>query len=106
MKITGLKEFQKKLDKLSQNAQALDGSHQVPLEELLTSQFLQKYTFVSSYSELMEKSGFKIESAEDFKNIRDDEWDAYIHSVSSFKNWQAMLSEAGKVWAVKKLGLR
>lgn len=106
MKITGLKELQKKMDQLSRNARALDGSHEIPLPELLTPQFLQKYTNVSSHEELIEKSGFKVESAEDFKAIPDDEWDAYIRSISSFKSWHAMLSEAGTAWATKKLGLR
>ena len=106
MKITGLKELQTRMDKLSKDVQALDGSHAIPLPELLTPQFLQKHTQVAPHSELMEKSGFKVESADDFKAIPDDEWDAYIRSISSFKNWQSMLSEAGKAWAMKKLNLR
>lgn len=106
MKITGLKELQKQMDTLSKNVKALDGSHEIPLPELLTPEFLQKHTRVSSHTELIEKSGFKVESAEDFKAIPDEEWDAYIRSISSFKSWHEMLSEAGKAWAMKKLNLR
>jgi len=51
-------------------------------------------------------SGLKIESQEDSSAIPDDKWDEFIHSISSFENWKAMLDQAVKDWTVKKLGLK
>lgn len=105
MKITGFDALQKKLDKLAQNAAALDGEHSVPVSELLTPAFVARHTQSTSADELFEQSGFKIESPEDFAAIPDEEWDEYIRSVSSFSGWQAMLSKAGEAWATEKMGL-
>lgn len=105
MKITGFDELQKKLDKLAQNAAALDGEHSVPVNELLTPAFVARYTRFASADELFEQSGFKIESPEEFAAIPDEEWDEYIRSVSGFSGWQAMLSKAGEAWAAKKLSI-
>jgi hypothetical protein len=105
MKIEGFDEFQKQLKELSQNAKELDGKHDVPVNELLTSEFISSHTHLSSADELFEKSGFKVESLEDFTNIPDDKWDQYIRSISSFSNWEAMLSKATELWATKKLSV-
>lgn len=105
MKITGLDNLQKRLQKLANDAQALDGSHAVPLEELLNESFVRKHTQYSSLSEMIEKSGFDVKSPEDFKAIPDDEWDKYIKSITSFADWKAMLGKATEIWAAKRLGL-
>jgi predicted ester cyclase len=66
--------------------------------------FLLKHANVHSAQELFEKSGFKIDGMEDFKEIPDEKWDSYIRSISQFENWQSMLSEATKEWVSKQLG--
>ncbi|MCB9990470.1 MAG: hypothetical protein H6867_03690 [Rhodospirillales bacterium] len=105
MKVEGFDEFRKDLDKLAQNVAALDGQHDVPIDELLTPTFLLKHTRFSSTDELFEQSGFKIESPEDFEAIPDEEWDNYIRSISNFNDWEAMLSKAGEIWITEKIGL-
>jgi hypothetical protein len=105
LEIKGLDQLQKKLKSMQDNVQKLGGQHHIPVTELLTPKFLARHTSFSTADELFEASGFKIESAEDFSNIPDDAWDAYIQSVSDFDGWQAMLSKATEAWATHKLGL-
>ena len=104
IKITGLKEMNKKLDDLAKKAEELDGQHSVPIDELLTSSFISKHTSFSNANEMFEASGFKIGDQDDFEAIPDDKWDEFISSISAFPDWQAMLNEAGKEWTAKKLG--
>ena len=104
-KIEGLDELQNNLKALAGKARDLDGQHNVPVSELLTSSFLSKHTRFLSTNDLFEASGFKVESTEDFEAIPSDKWDDFIRSVSSFENWQAMLAAAGEEWVSKKLGL-
>ena len=59
-----------------------------------------------SADEMYQASGFKIETPEDFAAIPDEDWDAFIRSISSFADWKSMLNEAGKEWAAQKLGLK
>lgn len=105
LKITGLDEAIKKLNDLKKKANSMNGQS-VPIEEILTSAFLTQHTPFGSATEMYEASGFKIETKEDFEAVPDDEWDAFVRSVSGFDNWQAMLGAASKEWATKQLGLK
>lgn len=104
LKINGLDELTKTLDRMAKGAKELDGEHKVPLTELLSPKFVSSHTRFANIDEMFEASGFKVESQEDFAAIPDAEWDDFIRSISSFSDWQAMLGEAGSAWAVKKLG--
>jgi hypothetical protein len=54
---------------------------------------------------MFERSGFKVESQEDFAAIPDEPWDDFIRSNTSFFNWREMLQAAGAAWAKSKLDL-
>lgn len=104
LKITGLDEVTKKLDGLAKKAEELDGQHNIPIAELLNPLFISRYTRFSNVDEMLDASGFSIESKDDFAAVPDDQWDVFIRSVSSFSDWQEMLSTAGQEWVAKKLG--
>jgi hypothetical protein len=105
LKITGLDNLTKNLQDLDKKAKALQGTHPIPLDELLTPAFVSKHTRFASAEDLFEASGFRIESQEDFAAIPDDKWDEFIRSVSPFSDWHAMLEAAVGPWTAKKLGL-
>ena len=105
VKITGLDSLQKKLKKMSDGARELEGKHQVAISDLLTPSFLAKHTSCTNAQELFDRSGFKIDSAEDFKTIPDEEWDQYISSISKFSAWSEMLQAATMEYAKCKMGL-
>ena len=98
MKITGL-------DELARNLEGISGTQNVPIEELLTPEFVSSHTKFANIEEMFEASGFKIESQDDFASIPDEDWDKFIRTISAFSDWESMLGEAGSAWAVKKLGL-
>jgi hypothetical protein len=103
--IKGLEELAKRFDDLGQRAERLDGSHSVPIPELLTPLFLAGCSQFKSADEMFRASGFKIESAEDFMAIPESEWDAFVKKHTSFGGWQQMLEAAGAAWTQKQLGL-
>ncbi|CAH1091336.1 hypothetical protein [Candidatus Nitrotoga sp. 1052] len=104
-KIEGLDELQNKLDDFVNNAEALDGQHNVLVSGLLTDDFVSQHTSFSSADEMFTASGFKVETQEDFAAIPDADWDNYIRSISRFDGWQSMLGAAGQEWSKRKLGL-
>jgi len=55
--------------------------------------------------EMFERSGFKVESQEDFAAIPDEAWDDFICTNTSYFNWREMLQAAGAAWAKMKLEL-
>ncbi|BBU68741.1 hypothetical protein [Fluviibacter phosphoraccumulans] len=105
LKITGLDELTNQLDHMARVAEELEGTQTVLMTELLSPEFVSSHTKFVNAEEMFEASGFKIESQDDFAAIPDAEWDEFIRSISSFSDWQSMLSEAGSAWAAKKLGI-
>ena len=105
IKFEGFDKLKRKLEDLGRRAQELDGEQVVSFAELFPSEFIREHTTLGSMQELMDESGFKIETQEDFKAIPADEWDEYIRKVTRFPNWEVMMSEAVKVYTVCKLGL-
>jgi hypothetical protein len=100
----GLDTLRANLRRLADRAKALDGTHNVPVADLLTPSFIQRHTRgCSNVEQWFQKSGFKIESSDDFKAIPDDDWDRYVRSSTSFSNWQAMLTAASTEFVKKKV---
>ena len=104
LKITGLEELQRKFESLARRARELDGCHTVPLRELATPEFMRRYTDFSSIDEMIEASGFQVQSAEDFKRIPNDEWDVFIARRTRFSSWKEFLQKAGVDYIKDKLG--
>lgn len=98
----GLDELSKKLDELKESAESIQGT-QVSLDVLLTPGFLAKHTRFLSADEMLEASGFNVETAEDFEKIPYEEWNNFIEQNTPFATWSDMLSAAAAEWAQKKL---
>src|ERR1700727_1542823 len=98
VKVTGLKEFERKLKDIGDRAQKLQGTTDVPLSELLTRDFLKTCSRFSSLSEMFKASGFVITNADDFKAVPDNQWDEFIKENTSFADWNELLSAAVKDW--------
>ncbi len=103
LKIDGLDDVMRKLDRLASNAQTLHGKHQIPLQDILTSEFLQKHTPFQSVQEMFDKSQFKITSKEDLEAIPEELLDAYIKANTKFSTWNDMLTAAATEMITKKL---
>lgn len=96
------------LDKLIENAKEVEGQHQVKLVDLMNSGFISAHSQFADFDALLAASGFKVESAEDFAAIPDDEWDAFISENTDFESWLEMQKTAGAEYMKAKLfsGLR
>ena len=94
------------LEDLIRKIEDLDGSHDIPLCELFTDEFVLLNTDFSSISEMIAASGFSVQTSEDFANIPDDEWDNHVCQHSRFTSWDEMKGAAAKLWVSRKLGLQ
>ncbi|MCP1147357.1 hypothetical protein [Bacillus sp. 1735sda2] len=102
MEIKGFKEFEKQLEKMSKAADDLQGSNDVPLEELLTDTFLRKNTNFSSYNEF--ESGEIFSKHENLDQIPENELDDYVLNNTKFSSWREMLETASTEYVARKLG--
>jgi len=93
------------LDELQQRLRRIDGSHDVPMNELLNPEFMLKHTQFRSFEEMLDRSGYSVKTQEDFKAIPDAPWDAFISANSTFTSWHEMLEAAQVEWTKRQLGL-
>jgi len=96
IKIKGLDKAQRELKKLQSELEKMEGTHIIPMEEVLNPDFMIRFTNFSSFDDLIEKSGYTVETEEDFERIPDKEWDEFISANTQFLSWQDMLDLAGK----------
>lgn len=104
VEIEGLDEFREELDRLLEQADNLHGQNEVPMDELFTTGFMQTHTDFTSLEEFFSKSPWSVETQDDFKKIPQKEFDEYVNKHTGFKDWEAMLSAAGREWVTRQLG--
>jgi hypothetical protein len=102
--IQGMKELQKKLQDMSDNAKALDGEHSLSIDQLLSEEFLGKCSRFHSSDELIADSGLEMNTAEDFDGPLSEGWNSYIRENTSYSSWKDMLTDAGKEWVTRQMG--
>lgn len=83
----------KGFDKLEKNVSELSGN--VSLDDLMNPSFISNCSQYSNFEELIEASGFKVESEEDFAAIPDQEWEQFIQKNTFYEGWIEMQQAAG-----------
>lgn len=89
--------------KLAKNIKDVDGTSQVQLTDLMTSEFISGCSSYENLDSLFSQSGFKIESKEDFEAIPDNEWEEFIVNNTSFDSWEEMQENAMRAYVKKQL---
>jgi len=104
IEINGFDELQDELNRLAQNAEELDGTNEVPFDELFPPAFMRQYTDAENIDEFIEQSQWPVESQEDFRAIPEDEFDQYVSEHTLFSSWEAMMDKAGEEYVSRQLG--
>ena len=96
-------KLSKKLSKLTDNAKELEKTSSIPLENLLTSTFLKKYTSLDSLELFIKDSPFTDVSFSNFENISEIELDNYVRTISSFSTWSDFIKTACSEYVRNKI---
>lgn len=91
------------IEQLKKNLEELGNTKQLRFDELFTPEFLSEHSSFTSLEEMFGKSGFKVESADDFKAIPDQEWEDFIVGNTSFESWQNMQKAAAEAVMSKRM---
>lgn len=91
---SGFREFERKLNALGSS---------VSFAELFTPSFMGRHSRLSSFEQLIEAGGFKVDSEQDFLGIPDSEWEAVVQRETSFPSWEAMQAAAASEWVQRQL---
>lgn len=99
-RVKGLDQMQKQLERLQKNAEALDGTHHIPMNELFPSSFMGSHSSYSTFQKMYDASPFKDMA---FEKIPDAEWDEYVRQSTKFVSWEKMREAATEEWAKTRL---
>jgi hypothetical protein len=106
VQIEGFEDLADQLDSLAAGIEGLEGENEIPIDDLFTPQFMRTHTEeFESFDGFMDASPWTVESEADFEAIPEDKFDAYVAEHTVFKDWESMLSAAGKEWVVRQLGI-
>ena len=100
--LKGFEELSKNLDKVTKELKSFK-EQKVTFNLLFSPAFMTKYSQFNTIDEMVEKSPFKVESEEDFKNIPDNEWDKFVRERTTFQSWDEMMSKAGEEYLGKRV---
>lgn len=89
------------LRKLQENLEALHGSHEVPLSEVITAQFVSSHSRFSDFESLLAEIG--VTTKEEFTALPDEDFDVFIAESTDFENWLDMQKKAMTEYARAKL---
>lgn len=89
-------QLSKKLEKISEITE-------VSFNDLFNDKFLSACSSFTSLDDMFEKSGFKVESPEDFKNIPDKDWERFIVTNTKYESWLQMQQDAGAKYFQQQL---
>lgn len=103
IKITSFDNFERELEKLQNMFEKVEGTRSIPMDEILNPEFMIRFTIFSSLDDLIEKSGYTVETEEDFERIPDKEWDEFISAHTQFSSWQDMLDLAANEYFQQQL---
>ena len=102
---SGLDELSKKIDDISEKSKELSGTHDIPLGDIFTDNFMSRNTSFGSLEEFFNATTWDVSSGEALKAVPDEEADAFVQEHSSYSTWDDMFNAAMKEYLIKRLGL-
>ncbi len=102
-KITGLDEFQRKIEQLRHNAENLDGQHQVPLDELFAPAFMRQHSTLGDFDAFCREAGLSECSNDAFAAVPDVTLDTAVKRHTQFASWEEMKHAGAADWAKRRL---
>lgn len=91
------------IEQLKNNLEEISNTNQLRFDELFNAEFLSEQTSFTSLDDMFDKSGFKVESADDVKAIPDQEWEDFIIANTSFESWEDMQKAAAVAVLSKRM---
>ena len=84
-----LKQMQESVDKTMD-----EFNGDVPLEKLLTTDFMSCHTSFTDVDNWLKAGGFNFECQDDYDNLDENKMDIYVQSSTDFQSWEEMLESA------------
>lgn len=97
----GFDKLMSDFDRMSNNAEELNGDHEVSFKELFTNDFLNKYTTFKTSSDFLK--AIPIDNVKSFDDLDNPAVDEIINKNSRFSSFTEMRNNAVKFYALNSL---
>lgn len=97
----GFDAMSRSLQRLADNARALEGKHSVSAGELFNASFMRSYTRYGSFDEFKKES--PVEISADAAWVPPSEFERFVSDKTNFASWGEMLKRAVGDWAKPRL---
>jgi len=95
--------FKPDVDNLIDKIKSVIKLNEVPIIELMTTDFIITTTQFDSFEELLTNSGFKLEELKGMQLNYNNEWERFIKRNSRFESWKEMRLEAMAIYVRNEL---
>ena len=92
-----------KLKNMAKNAKKMNGQHEIKLNDLMSHEFISKYSKFENIEQLFKSSGFEIHAIVNPSSIPNIKFDEFISNNTSFESWEEMHKEASIQYYKKKV---
>jgi hypothetical protein len=89
------------LKKLQENMEAMRGTNQVPLSEILNADFVSSHSQYADFDALLTAVG--VTTKEEFEAMPDETFDAFLAANTDFESWEDMQRQGAAVYMKAKL---
>lgn len=98
--IKGLNELQNKLKRMQSNAATMSGTHDVPLTQILSPEFMRKHTRFDSVEALF--AAWQID-VDGFKALTTEQKDALTKGTTSYHTWHDLIQAVAAEYTRQQL---
>lgn len=89
------------LKKLQKNLEDMEGTHTVPITDVLTPEFVSSHSRFPDFETLLAEAG--ITTKEEFEAYPDADFDAFIAANTNFESWLDMQRQGGAAYTKRLL---
>lgn len=82
------------INKLVNNIKTIVKDNQIPLNKLMTPDFISSHTKHNDFDRLLACGGFEITDEKQFNLFPSNDWEAYITRQTQFISWREMRMRA------------
>lgn len=95
-------DFSKQMSDMANRVKNFEGKHETSFGEVLTDNFMQRYTDFQNVSVFFDAVGIK--TTDDFDTYPDDKLNAFVSLHSRFSTFQQMLDKATDEYISRQIG--
>lgn len=95
-------DLEEKLIEAAEKELDIHNNNEIPMGVLFPPGFMLTYTDYETFEGFLSDSSWEVNNQQDFRDIPNEEFDAYVRENTEFRDWEEMREIAGKEYVNRK----